>query len=116
LQFGGSAGAQIDAAWTNVYVERAVKQIEQGNDEAAKGLFDEAIKRDSSAARRIEEAWANGYIKRGVALIGADNDGDAKASFAKATQHDPSASKRAEEALVEAHRSRHGSHPQRQGR
>ena len=83
--------------------ERGVKQIEQGNDDAAKSAFAEAIKRDPSADGDLKKAWLDGCIKRGVVLISEGNYDDAKTSFGKATMHDPAARKRVEEALIEAY-------------
>ena len=57
-----SAGARINVAWANAFVDRGTKPLSEGNNEAANAAFDEALRFDASVADRIKVEWTKAYM------------------------------------------------------
>ena len=96
-----SRGARINAVWANAFFERGKKPLDEGNEEAAKAAFAEALRFDVSSGLRNPcraGRMRRSAIGRGEKQAEQGNDDAAKSMFAEAIKRVRSATRRIEEA------------------
>ena len=90
----------VNQTWAGAYIEYGRHQLAEQQDDEARVMFAEALKRDPSASGRIDAQWADAYVARGRALLRQRKDDEARTIFAEALKLDPSAASRIDAAWV----------------